>query len=214
MSTFLSTFLSASPFLSTFLSAVIFLSPFLSTFLSTWGRPKPLWDDANKMGKMTRRWKTVAWRQGAGVPLVQGVVLSITQRAALHWPRGPPPIFLKPEEKCGMIPSTKHLSMKNRAMMWDNCNHRVNAVHYVCLSPLSTVQCNSVCAEVKSSNSSELYLVQLWHDILWCTSSEDILSDVQYSTFWFDEVLREGESKGTDDRPQLRLQTSILYLVA
>ena len=50
-------------------------------------------DDANKMGKMTRRWKTVAWRQGAGVPLVQGVVLSITQRAALHWPRGPPPFF-------------------------------------------------------------------------------------------------------------------------
>ena len=76
-----------------------------------------------------------------------------------------PPIFLKPEEKCGMIPSPKHLSMKNRAMMWDNCNHRVNAVHYVCLSPLSTVQCNSVCAEVKSSNSSELYLVQLWHGI-------------------------------------------------
>ena len=114
---------------------------------------------------MTRRWKTVVGRQGAGVPLVEGVVLSITQRAALHWPRGPPPIFLKPEEKCGMIPSTKHLSMKNRAMMWDNCNHRVNAVHYVCLSPLSTVQCNSVCAEVKSSNSSELYLVQLWHGI-------------------------------------------------
>ena len=65
-------------------------------------------DDANKMGKMTRRWKTVAWRQGAGVPLVQGVVLSITQRAALHWPRGPPHFF------------------KTRREVWDDSFHQAS----------------------------------------------------------------------------------------